>query len=189
MSFIKLFILTILMTFVPFSTVASAGYVAEYLAQAQFTTRVNKRVPVDNIKTLSSDFRKVYFFTDIRDCEDCDVEHQWWYRGKKVSVVEGETTGNRYRWWTSKTLTRDMLGDWTVKVIVDDDEVYTKTLTYYKPTKVQQQNAPLQRRVQVQEAGECELQLRHFSGEMKKNPDDPYIKFMLDKWGKRCSGK
>lgn len=189
MSFIKLFVLTILLTFAPLSNVANAGYVADYLAQAQFTTRVNKRAPVDNIKRLSSDFRKVFFFTDIRDCEDCEVEHQWWYRGKKVSVVEGETTGNRYRWWTSKTLSRNMLGDWTVKVIVDGTEVYNKTLTYFKPTVMQQQTAPLQKRVQIQEEGECELQLRYFSDKVKENPDDPYFDFMLKKWGKRCSGE
>jgi len=147
---------------------------------------VNKRVPVDNVKRLSSDFRKVFFFTDIRNCEDCDIEHQWWYRGKKVSVVEGATTSNRYRWWTSKSLSRDMTGDWTVKVIVDDDEVYSKTFTYYMPTKVQQQNEPLRQRVQIKEAGDCEIELRHFSGKMKEDPDDIYYQFMMKKLKKRC---
>jgi len=189
MSFLKLFIITIFMAVTPLAISAEKGYVAEYLAQAQFTTRVNSRVPVDNIKRLSSNFKKVFFFTDIRNCEDCDIEHQWWYRGKKVSVVEGEATSNRYRWWTSKTLNAKLVGDWTVKVIVDGDEVYSKTLTYYKLTKVQKQNVPVQQRLQVQEAGECEIQLRHFSGELRDNPDDPYIKFMLNKWAKRCSGE
>jgi len=81
------------------------------------------------------------------------------------------------------------IGDITVKVIVDSAEVLTKTFTYYSPTQKQQQTVPIQQRVQIQEAGECELQLRHFSNELKDNPNDPYIKFMLNKWGKRCSGE
>lgn len=184
--------LLILLLFLPLtmSTGASdAGYVGNNLAQAQFTTRVNNRVPVDDITKLSSNYKKIFFFTDIRDCNKCKIEHQWWYRGIKLSSIEGKTTGNRYRWWTSKNLNADFIGDITVKVIVDGNEVHTKTFTYYNPTKTQRRKVPIQQRVQVQEAGECEIQLRHFSGELRNHPDDPYIKFMLDKWDKRCSGE
>ena len=189
MRFITFFVLILLLVLMPISTTAETGYIAKNLAQAQFTTQVNKRVPVDNIKKLSTGFRKVFFFTDIRDCIACRVEHQWWYKGNKVSTVDGRPKYNRYRWWTSKTLTNNMIGDWTAKLVIDGKVIFSKTFTYYKPTRVQVQQAPVQQRIQIQEADECELQLRHFSGELKDNPDDPYIKFMLDKWGKRCSGK
>jgi len=189
MSFIKLFIITLFMSAAPNAVAASTGYVAEHLSQAQFTTRVNKRVPVNDIDDLSTEFKKVYFFTDIRDCNGCYVEHQWWHKGKKVSTVDGRPKYDRYRWWTSKSLSNDVLGDWTVKLAINGKVVYSKTFTYYKPTYKQRQQEPVQQRVQMQEAGECELQLRHFSSELKNSPDDPYIQFMLKKWGKRCSGE
>ena len=189
MRFITIFGLILLMAFVPVSTTAETGYVAKNLAQAQFTTRVNKRVPVNDIKNLSTEFNKVFFFTDIRDCIACRVEHQWWFKGNKVSSVDGKVKYSRYRWWTSKTLADDMIGDWTAKLVINGKVIFSKTFTYYKPTRVQIQQAPVQQRIQIEESGECEIQLRHFSGELRDNPDDPYIKFMLDKWDKRCSGK
>lgn len=177
------------MAFVPLSTLAESGYVAKNLAQAQFTTRVNKRVPVNDIKDLSTEFNKVYFFTDIRDCKGCRIEHQWWFKGNKVSSVDGKPKYDRYRWWTSKTLTDDKVGDWTVKLIINGKMTFSKTFTYYKTTYSQRQQEPVQQRVMIQEADECEIQLRHFSGELRDNPDDAYIKFMMNKWDKRCSGK
>ena len=179
------------MTFMPLSLPAftGGGFVAEHLAQAQFTTRINNRQPVDNLRKINTKFKKVYFFTDVRECKNCKIEHQWWYKGNKVSSVDAVAKYPRYRWWTNKSLTDDYLGDWTVKVLLDGKEVYTKTITYYAPSHIQMQQAPVQQRVMIQETGECEIQLRHFSGELRDNPDDPYIKFMLDKWDKRCSGK
>ncbi len=174
---------------VPASSTAVSGYVAKNLAQAQFTTRVKGRMPLDNLRTLSTKFKKVFFFTDIRDCEDCDIEHRWWHKGNEVSVVESETTSNRYRWWTSKTLNNSSVGEWTVKVYVDDDHVYSKSFTYYKPTVKQQKKVPVQKRLLAREADDCELQLRYFSDKVNEDPKEPYFKFMLKKWGKRCLGE
>lgn len=191
MKFIKLFIIGLLLMSIPHSATTSSGngYIAKNLAKAQFTTQVKKRAPVDNIKSLSTEFKKVYFYSDIRDCKKCEIEHQWWYKGNKVSTVEGKAKYKRYRWWTSKTLTKDMLGDWTVKVVVDDDVVYSKTFTYYAPTVIQHQQAPMQQRLQLKTLDECEMQLRYFSGKVEDSPDDVYFKFMLKKWGKRCLGE
>lgn len=168
---------------------AGGGLVAEYLSHAQFTTRVNNRKPVNDLNSLSTKFKKIYFFTDIRGCEDCDIEHQWWHKGNKVSAVESETTSNRYRWWTSKTLNANSIGEWTVKVYIDDDYVYSKSLRYYIPTKKQRQASPVIKRLDVKESDDCEIQLRYFSDKVEKNPKEPYFKFMLKKWGKRCLGE
>jgi len=183
------FLLIILLLMPVSITANNVGYVANHLSQAQFTTRVNNRVPVDDITKLSTNYKKIYFFTDVRDCSKCEIEHQWWYRGIKIGTIEGKTTGGRYRWWTSKNLNVDFIGDITVKVIVAGDEVYTKTFTYYNPTHTQQQTIPIQQRVNAQESDDCELQLRYFSDKVSDSPDDPYFKFMLKKWGKRCSGE
>jgi len=188
MNRLKILLIVLLFVSMPLSVTGSggSGYIAEYLAHAQFTSRISKRNPVDYLNSLSTRYKKVYFFTDIRGCDECDIEHQWWYKGNMMSSVTGETTSDRYRWWTSKTLTKNYLGDWTVKVFVDDDQVYSRTLRYYKPTKKQALKAPVQKRLKIEQMDDCELQLRYFSDKAKKDPADPYFEFMLKKWGNRC---
>lgn len=167
-------------------SIAGEKYIANNVAAAQFTTRVVNREPVDNIKRLESEYKRVYFFVDIRDCVGCKIEHQWWHKGKMVSSVKGKSKYDRFRWWSSKTLTQYFLGDWTVKVLINDRIRYSKTFRYYEPTRQQKQVAPIQKRIQVQEMSECEVQLRYFSDKVKETPDEPYFNFMLKKWGKRC---
>jgi len=183
------FIFLVLLSLCVFNAYPNTGYVANYLSAAQFTTRVNNRTPVDNITKLTTDYKKVYFFTEVRDCNACDVEHQWWYRGIKISSVSGKIKSEKFRWWTSKNLNTDFVGDITVKVLINDEEVHTKTFTYYNPTQAQRRKAPVQEMVHAQESNDCELQLRYFSDKVEANPDDPYFEFMLNKWGKRCSGE
>lgn len=185
---IKLYLMLLIYLVMPMQATGSggSGLIAEHLSTAQFTTRVKNRMPVDYITKLSTRYKKIYFFSDIRGCDGCNIVHQWWYNGEKVSSVSGATTSNRYRWWTSKTLSDNYLGDWVVKVFVDDDQVYSRTFTYYKPTKKQKQKAPVQKRLQVEQLDDCEMQLRYFSDKVENNPDDPYFGFMLKKWGKRC---
>ena len=164
----------------------SGKFVTEHLAKAQFSTHIKKRKPVDNIKRIDTGYKGVYFFVDVRDCEDCDIEHEWWHKGRKVSSVAGEIKSDRYRWWSRKTLNKDLLGDWTVKVYIDGDLEYTKTVTFYKASVKQKNARPLKNRMNIQEASECEIQLRYFSDKANESPNDNYYKFMLDKWGKRC---
>ena len=169
---------------IPVSSI-SKGNVTERLAQAQFTTQVSKRKPVNNLKSLDTGYRHVYFFVDVRKCKNCKIEHQWWYRGKMISSVEGRIKGKRYRWWSKKNISGG-LGDWTVKVFLDGELEYSKTITYHKATLKQQQARPINNRMEIQSAGECEIQLRYFSDKASAEPDDVYYRFMLKKWGKRC---
>lgn len=184
MKFITALILSVMLLIT--TAVAADNYVAKNLAQAQFTTYVNKRVPIDNIVQLGSNVKKIYFFTDVRDCTKCKIEHQWWYKGEKVSSVKGKTSGARYRWWSNKTLTSDMTGEWTVKVYVSGRKVYTKSFNYYTPSKEQKQTAPIKQRVLIEEANECEIQLRYWNDKIHDEPENDYYKFMSKKWFKRC---
>jgi hypothetical protein len=179
MKIMKMFIIAVLMF-------ASTTTLALTIPKAQFTTNVVSREPIDNIDRLSNDFKTVFYFTDIRDCVGCKVEHQWWHKGKMVSSVKGKAKYARYRWWSKKTLTDNMFGDWTVKVYVNGKLVKTDTISYYIASEFQRQQAPVQQRLQLKEMDECEMQLRYFSEKVEENPDEPYFKFMLKKWGSRC---
>lgn len=188
MNILRLMVIGMSLLIMP-QSIADTGYISQHLAQAQFTTRVKDRMPVDEITKLSKEFKKVYFFTDVRKCQGCRIQHQWWYKGELVSEVDGKAKYNRYRWWTSKTLTANMTGQWTVKVVIDGDVEFKETFMYYAPTLQKRQQQPVQQRMMVQELDECETELRYFSGKLKKNPDDAYFQFMMKKLGKRCLGE
>jgi len=168
---------------------STSTYAANGADIAQLTTRVSNKAPVNNVTELSTEFNKIFFFTDIRDCSGCRIEHKWFYKGKLVSTVDGRAKSDRWRWWSSKTLTEDMVGLWTVKLFLDGQITRTKKFTYYKPTFTQRANTPVQKRLMAVEEDECEMQLRYFSEKSKEDPDDEYFQFMLQKWGKRCLGQ
>lgn len=178
------FVIIVSLLLIP-ATSISKNNVTKNLAKAQFTTHIAKRNPANNLKRIDTAYKSVYFFVDVRNCDGCDIEHQWWYRGSKVSSVDGEIKSDRYRWWSKKNIS-GRLGDWTVKVFIDGDIEYTKTITYHKATLKQQQARPINNRMEIQSARECEMQLRYFSGKIKEEPEDSYYKFMLKKWAKRC---
>ena len=72
--------------------IAYSASAANGVEVAQFTTRVADRMPVNNITKLSTEFNKVFFYTDIRGCSGCRIEHQWWHKGQLVSEVSGRAT-------------------------------------------------------------------------------------------------
>ena len=156
--------------------------------RAQFTTQIANKEPVDNLKKLENVFTSVYFFSDIRNCVGCKVEHVWYLNGKHVYTRTSTAKYARHRTWSRKTLTNDMLGKWMVKVKIDGDVKVGRVLTYFAPTEIQQKQAPIQQRMQLYSQDECEENLKQYSDAVK-NGDDPYDTFMLNKWGKRCYGE
>ena len=177
-------LLTVLVLLVPLTSSA-----ADNIHRAQFTTQVSDREPVDNISSLENTFTSVYFFTDIRDCIGCKVEHVWSLNGKHVYTHKGTAKYARYRWWSKKTLTDDMIGSWSVDVKVNGKVGIRKKLTYFKPSTAQQQTAPIEKRLLKQNVNQCEERLKYFSQKNDEDPTDPYFKFMLQKWGSRCYGE
>jgi len=156
--------------------------------RAQFTTQIANKEPVDNLKRLENAFTSVYFFSDIRECVGCKVEHVWYLNGKHVYTLKGKAKYPRYRWWSRKTLTDNMLGKWMVKVKINGDVRVGRVLTYFAPTETQVKQAPVGKRLQLYTQDECEVNLKQFSDAVKTG-DDPYDTFMLNKWGKRCYGE
>jgi len=182
------FILIASLLLIPTASNSGGKTVTKHLERAQFTTTIKNRNPVNNLKSVDTAYKNVYFFVTVRNCNDCEIEHEWWYRGKKVSAVDGDIKSDKYRWWSKKNIS-GRLGDWTVKVFLNGNLEYTKTVTYQTASLQQKQARPIEKRVQIREASECEVQLRYFSDKIKEEPQDPYYNFMLKKWGKRCIPK
>jgi hypothetical protein len=88
-----------------------------YVKRAVFTTAIKKREPTNNIRELSNDQQKIYYFTDLRGMQGQKVKHRWTYKGKVMAEVEFKVKGPRWRAYSSKWLKRGWLGDWTVSTV------------------------------------------------------------------------
>ena len=103
-------------------------------AVAQFTSAVEDREPIDQITFVSTDVRKIIFFSDLRDLAGHQVTHRWIFDGDTVAEVVFDVEGPRWRVWSSKRLIEDWIGDWTVEIVTDEGEVLAaETFTYSAP--------------------------------------------------------
>jgi hypothetical protein len=168
---------------------AFTAHADDNVFRAQFTTQIKDKEPVNNLSKLENVFTSVFFFTDIRDCVSCKVEHVWYLDGKHIHTQKGTAKYPRYRWWSKKTLNDSMLGKWTVRVKINGQERVSRNLTYFAPSAVELKQAPIQKRLQLNNQAECEERLQHFNTELSNDPTNPYYKFMLNKWGTRCYGE
>jgi len=167
--------------------VSSTSFALDYnIKRAQFTTAISNREPVDNVRQVETSYKTLVFFTEIVNCRSCDITHQWWFNGKMVHEQEGYAKYDRYRWWSKKRVDPKQPGTWTVVVTIDEEEVHKAKVMYFIPTKTQKSTTDIQKRIQIKSNNQCEEKLEYFHQQSKENPDDPYFKFMLNKWGNRC---
>lgn len=100
-------------------------------ALTQFTTAIENREPIDQITFVENDVRRIYFFSDLRGFEGTFVRHRWNYGGKMQAEVEFVVLGPRWRVWSTKYLDPEALGDWTVEIVTQEDEILaSETFTY-----------------------------------------------------------
>ncbi len=99
--------------------------------RAQFTTAVTEREPVDEISTLAAPAEKVFFFTELVGMTGKTVTHKWSLDGQSMGDVAIAVGADRWRCYSTKSLTATKAGEWTVDVVDDAGKTLTsKTLTY-----------------------------------------------------------
>jgi hypothetical protein len=103
------------------------------VARSQFTTGIDNREPVDDLNNLSNDLETAWFFTEIRNGKGQVITHQWWHDGELVAEVPFNVNGNRWRVWSSKDLMADWTGEWTVRVVDQDDRKLAEQSFNYVP--------------------------------------------------------
>ncbi len=104
-----------------------------FIAKGVFTTEVVDRDPVDEIDSLYTDVKKLFFFTDIRNMEGKTVLHRWMYGGVIRAEVSFEVGGPRWRVYSSKNLTEERLGNWKAEVLDSEgNRLYETEFVYLK---------------------------------------------------------
>jgi hypothetical protein len=112
---------------------AEPGVDTGQVQRANFSSAIHDREPVDNLTELIGNTEQVYFFTELSNLTGQVIAHSWEYQGETVAEVRFNVSGPRWRVWSSKTLTPEMPGTWTVLVLDAAGEILAEKALDYNP--------------------------------------------------------
>jgi hypothetical protein len=100
--------------------------------RTQFTTAIRHREPVDNLTEINNGTaEKIYCFTELANLTGQIVTQSWVYRGQVVSEARFRVEGPHSQIWSSRLLTPDRPGSWTVVIMTAAGKVLAeRTLDY-----------------------------------------------------------
>ncbi|MBT3309626.1 MAG: DUF2914 domain-containing protein [Gammaproteobacteria bacterium] len=99
---------------------------SDAVSRGRFTRQVdrNKREPVDQVCQLSSDEKRIFYFSDLHNQQGKQIFHLWEYQGREMAKVAlGTVKGARWRVWSSKNLIASWSGTWVLKVVTKEGSV------------------------------------------------------------------
>ncbi len=109
------------------------------IARSAFTTEIVDRDPANDLDSVSTDIKQVYFFTDIRNMSGNRVTHRWLHGGKNRAEISFNVGGPRWRVHSSKNLVAEWMGDWTVEVVDSTGTViHEDSFVYFKAAGMMQ---------------------------------------------------
>ena len=82
-----------------------------------FTTAIENKEPVSDLKQISTDVGRVYFFTELKGLTGHKISHRWEYNGKVMAEISFEVGAQRWRTWSSKNILQSWQGEWLVSVV------------------------------------------------------------------------
>lgn len=90
--------------------------------RAAFTTGLVAREPVNQLTRVNAG-QTLYYFTELGGLQEHVITHRWEYNGKFQLGMQFPVGGERWRVQSSKSITPNMVGTWTVTVINDNGQV------------------------------------------------------------------
>jgi len=114
---------------------AAAAAPTGEVKRAQFCTAVVEREPADDITTLAAPAASVSFFTELIGMSGKTVTHKWSREGQAMGDVTISVGGDRWRCYSTKTLSPTATGTWMVEVVDDaGTKLVEKSFTYTAAT-------------------------------------------------------
>lgn len=92
------------------------------VSRSAFTSSINAREPVDQLARIRAG-QAVYYFTELSGLQGHVVTHRWEKDGTFQLSIPFPIGADRWRVHSSKTITSDLPGIWTVSVQNDDGTV------------------------------------------------------------------
>jgi hypothetical protein len=112
---------------------ARSPIVTSSLERAQFTSAIKDREPADSLTQARVDKTQLYFFTELKGGSGTSVTHRWEHDGKVEHEQTFQVNVDRWRGWTSKSMSARSAGEWKVSVVdASGATLGTYTLVYGK---------------------------------------------------------
>jgi len=97
-------------------------------ARAIFTTEIQNKEPVNDLNSVAVTSRTVSFFTELVNLDGKVVTHRWSVHGDVVYTKDFRVGANRWRVWTTKTITPYVDNVVVVQILVDGQAISQETL-------------------------------------------------------------
>ena len=115
------------------TTISDTSVLPAFLKRAQLSTKIVKREPVDSlnspIQLTQLPENRLYFFTEIIGKSGQTLHHRWLYKNKVMVNIPTKVNSSRWRFYSSKHINKDFLGEWLLEVVDDQDKrLYQKTV-------------------------------------------------------------
>jgi len=103
------------------------------VSRTAFTTAIENKEPASNLQEVSSDVRRVYFFTELLGLNGHTIFHRWEYNGQVLAEISFQVGGDRWRTWSSKNMLASWLGKWQVSVLDEGGNIIEQNSFEYVP--------------------------------------------------------
>lgn len=102
------------------------SYGAPY--RAVFTTAIQNKEPTDDLTEIAAAIQKVSFFTELRNMGGQVATHRWSVSGKIVYTKDFKVGADRWRVWSTKTITPYKGNVVVVQILVNGKIITQETL-------------------------------------------------------------
>ena len=110
------------------------------ISRSIFTSAIENKEPVSDLKSISSDITRVYFFTELKGLKGHTILHRWEYKGQVFAEISFQIEGDRWRTWSSKNILASWIGTWRVSVLDEGGNVLEQSSFEY--TAPEKQDGP-----------------------------------------------
>ena len=93
------------------------------VSRSAFTSAIENKEPVSELKTILNNVNNVYFFTELLGLDGHTITHRWEYNRKIMAEVPFKIGANRWRTWSSKSILPNWTGAWKVSVLDEGGNV------------------------------------------------------------------
>ncbi len=97
------------------------------VARAAICTGIEEREPAGADTVFSKDVGKLYCFTQVEGARDSTyIEHVWYHKDREMARVKLAIRSPRWRTWSSKKISEEWTGVWSVEVLSADGKLLKK---------------------------------------------------------------
>lgn len=118
------------------TSAAAVKIVSDKLSRVQLTSSVYKKEPVDQLPSVITGSEekasKIYLFTQLDNSKGSTIEHQWWYNDKLILRRKFTASGDRWRCYSSKNISKFRQGEWLIKVVDQNGDLMAQAAFEFK---------------------------------------------------------